>query len=279
VIHTAEGALSFEALGAFFADPDANVSSHTGIDDTPGVVGEYLEASGVAYTAASFNGCAVQTELCAFAAWGAADWAAHDQMLENCALWIAEEAARFGIPIVKLDAAGAQGGGRGVCGHVDLGAAGGGHTDPGPAFPWGPVLELATGGGDMVPYPPTLSAAMIATADVPGGYYMAGADGGVFTFGAATFYGSLGGVALSADIVAMMAVPDGSGYYLIGADGGVFTFGSAVYYGGLGNVALEYPITAADLSDTGRGYRLTASDGGVFTFGDAFFYGSVPAPA
>ena len=54
-------------------------------------------------------------------------------MLANCAAWIAEECAAFGIPVRKLSAAQAQGGQAGVCGHVDLGAAGGGHWDPGPS--------------------------------------------------------------------------------------------------------------------------------------------------
>jgi peptidoglycan hydrolase-like protein with peptidoglycan-binding domain len=56
---------------------------------------------------------------------------------------------------VKLNASQAQGGGTGVCGHVDLGPDGGGHTDPGPNFPWGQVLEMATGGTAPAPPQPT----------------------------------------------------------------------------------------------------------------------------
>jgi peptidoglycan hydrolase-like protein with peptidoglycan-binding domain len=67
-------------------------------------------------------------------------------MLANCAQWIKEESAAFGIPIVKLSASQAQGGSAGVCGHVDLGSWGGGHVDPGQNFPWSYVLSLATGG-------------------------------------------------------------------------------------------------------------------------------------
>ena len=64
-------------------------------------------------------------------------------MLENCARWIAEEAAHFDIPIVKLTAPQAQGTGRGVCQHADLGDWGGGHWDCGGSFPLDDVLTRA----------------------------------------------------------------------------------------------------------------------------------------
>ena len=159
VLHSAEGALTIESLGNFFASPSSGVSSHTGIDDTPGVIGEYVKRGDKAWTAAGANPVAVQTELCAFAAWTPAEWNKHPTMLDNCARWIAEEAAAFGLPIVKLTPAEAQGSGRGVCQHVDLGSWGGGHWDCGSSFPIDQVLELArkyaTGGGgdDEMGYP------------------------------------------------------------------------------------------------------------------------------
>jgi hypothetical protein len=67
----------------------------------------------------------------------------HPHMLANAAAWIAEEAARFNIPIVKLTDAEAQGTGRGVCQHSNLGVGGGGHHDCGPGFPIDHVLALA----------------------------------------------------------------------------------------------------------------------------------------
>jgi hypothetical protein len=60
---------------------------------------------------------------------------------------------------------------------------------------------------------------------------MVAADGGVFSFGTAPFYGSMGGVHLAAPIVAMASTPSGDGYWLLGADSGVFTFGDAPYLG------------------------------------------------
>jgi N-acetylmuramoyl-L-alanine amidase len=158
VVHTSEGAQTYQSLGNFFANPSSQVSSHTGIDDArPGVIGEYCGRSNKSWTAADANPYAVQTELCtpsgAAQGWSAETWAAKTTMLSNCAAWIAEEAAIFGIPIVKLTPAQAQGGAAGVCGHGDLGAMGGGHTDPGPNFPWSQVLAMAAGGPQPQPKP------------------------------------------------------------------------------------------------------------------------------
>ena len=61
------------------------------------------------------------------------------------------------------------------------------------------------------------------------GYWIAAADGGVFAYGNAPFYGSLGGQKLSAPIIDIAAC--GSGYYLIGADGAVYAF-NCTYFGG-----------------------------------------------
>jgi hypothetical protein len=143
VIHTAEGATTIEALGDYFADQSVQASSHTGIDDKPGVIGEYVKRPNKAWTAANANPVAVQAELCAFAKWTAADWDKHPVMLETCARWIAEEAQAFGVPITKLSASQAQGSGRGVCQHADLGSWGGGHWDCGSSFPIDDVLDNA----------------------------------------------------------------------------------------------------------------------------------------
>lgn len=148
VIHTAQGALTYQSLGNFFASSSAGVSSHAGIDDTPGTIGVYVHRGDKAWTASNANPWSVQAELCAFAEWSTDEWFRHPVMLENCAAWIAEEAAAFGIPLVLLDPAGAQDPGvPGVCQHNDLGAMGGGHWDCGPGFPIDYVLDLARAGG------------------------------------------------------------------------------------------------------------------------------------
>jgi hypothetical protein len=64
-----------------------------------------------------------------------------------------------------------------------------------------------------------------------GGYWLVASDGGVFTFGDATFYGSAGNLHLVAPVVGMSATGDSGGYWLVGGDGGIFTFGDAAFYG------------------------------------------------
>jgi len=147
VVHTAEGATTYESLGNFFASSSAGVSSHVGIDDKRGKIGEYVTRGNKAWTQANANPVAVAAELCGFASWSTSTWQnSHQNMLLNCADWIREEASKFGLPITKLTASQAQGSGRGVCQHRDLGAWGGNHSDCGNGFPIDYVLDLARGG-------------------------------------------------------------------------------------------------------------------------------------
>jgi hypothetical protein len=155
VIHTAEGATTIESLGSFFANPSSQVSSQTGIDDKLGIVGEYVKREMKPWTQGNANPYSTATELCAFAKWNRAEWLRHPNMLENTKQWINEECAAFGIPKVRLNASQAQGGQAGVCGHVDLGSAGGGHWDPGPEFPWDIVLSGSAAPGPTPPPTPT----------------------------------------------------------------------------------------------------------------------------
>ena len=46
-------------------------------------------------------------------------------------------------------------------------------------------------------------------------YDMVASDGGIFSFGDATFYGSMGGTVLNKPIVGMASTPDGKGYWLV----------------------------------------------------------------
>jgi len=74
------------------------------------------------------------------------------------------------------------------------------------------------------------------------GYWLAATDGGVFTFGDATFFGSMGGRPLNQPIVGIASNPSGSGYWLDARDGGVFTFGGAQFYGSMGGTSLNQPV-------------------------------------
>ena len=115
----------------------------------------------------------------------------------------------------------------------------------------------------------------------PPGYWQVAADGGVFTFGSAGFYGSTGSMRLNKPVVGMAPTPDRRGYWLVASDGGVFAFGDAGFHGSTGAMVLNKPIIGMIPTLDGGGYWLIASDGGVFAFGDAPFYGStggVPPP-
>ena len=107
------------------------------------------------------------------------------------------------------------------------------------------------------------------------GYWQVAADGGIFSFGDAHFYGSMGGKPLNKPIVGMAATPTGGGYWLVAADGGIFSFGDAHFYGSMGGKPLNKPIVGMAATPTGGGYWLVAADGGIFSFGDAHFYGSM----
>jgi hypothetical protein len=114
---------------------------------------------------------------------------------------------------------------------------------------------------------------MAATSD-GGGYWLVAADGGVFTFGDAVFYGSTGGMVLNKPVVGMAATSDGGGYWLVAADGGVFTFGDAPFDGSMGGTVLAEPVVGMTSTPDNGGYRMVASDGGIFDFGDAAYFGS-----
>jgi len=119
------------------------------------------------------------------------------------------------------------------------------------------------------------------------GYWLVGSDGGIFSFGSAQFYGSMGGISLQRPVVGIVPTRDRGGYWLDASDGGVFSFGDTQFYGsipGLGlNPAgsgkpnsLNAPIVGMVPSHDQGGYFMVASDGGVFAFGDAHFAGSCP---
>ena len=56
-------------------------------------------------------------------------------------------------------------------------------------------------------------------------YWLAGSDGGIFNFGGAAFYGSMGGKPLNKPIVGIAQTLDGCGYWEVASDGGIFNFG------------------------------------------------------
>jgi hypothetical protein len=115
----------------------------------------------------------------------------------------------------------------------------------------------------------------IANAGDGSSNWQVSADGGVFSFGNAHFYGSMGGIPLNSPVVGMASTPDHGGYWLVAADGGIFSFGDAVFHGSMGGQPLNQPIVGMTSTPDGQGYWLVAADGGIFAFGDAVFHGSM----
>ncbi|MEU8612167.1 peptidoglycan DD-metalloendopeptidase family protein [Actinoplanes sp. NPDC048791] len=128
------------------------------------------------------------------------------------------------------------------------------------------------GSGGPAAAPPDVAIARTAAGQ---GYWLAAADGGVFSYGDAQFYGSMGGKPLAAPVVGIAATPSGKGYWLVAKDGGIFAFGDAQFYGSMGGKPLNAPMVGITPTATGRGYWTVARDGGIFAFGDAQFYGSM----
>lgn len=130
---------------------------------------------------------------------------------------------------------------------------------------------------------------MAATSDGKG-YWLASADGGVFTFGDAKFYGSVNHTAphgsraiarATGTVAGIAAAPDGHGYWLATAQGAVYSFGDARYFGGAGPRQLGRSrgghaerIVGIFAAPGGEGYWLVTADGGVYSFGGARFRGS-----
>jgi PQQ-like domain len=108
------------------------------------------------------------------------------------------------------------------------------------------------------------------------GYWVAGSDGNVYSFGDAPSCGSLVGVPLAQPIVGM-AGRSAPGYWLVARDGGIFTFGQAQFFGSTGALRLNQPIVAMARTPSQAGYWIVASDGGIFAFGNAGFHGSTGA--
>ncbi len=145
-----------------------------------------------------------------------------------------------------------------------------------PPVPW---ISVTNAFGDAPAPGPSITSNLplvgMAATPTGQGYWEVASDGGIFTFGDAAFFGSMGGTPLNQPIVGMAATPTGQGYWEVASDGGIFTFGDAAFFGSMGGTPLNQPIVGMAATPTGQGYWEVASDGGIFTFGDAAFFGSM----
>jgi len=151
VVHTMEGFTGPNGAydcAVYFQGSGAGASSQVCIDNNRGTIYECVARDKGAWTQCGYNSVSDSCEQSGYASWSREKWLAErEPQLRNVAEWIAEESKILGIPIVRLSASQAQGGGRGICGHEDLGYDGCGHSDPGKNWPWDKVLEWAKGGG------------------------------------------------------------------------------------------------------------------------------------
>jgi len=109
----------------------------------------------------------------------------------------------------------------------------------------------------------------------PQGYWMAAADGGIFSFGV-PFFGSQSGTALIQPIAGMAAVPGGTGGYDV-AEGNGMVFGNGPRAADCANAGavLNQAIVGIAATPGGNGCWLAGSSGAVVPLGsNAPFFGS-----
>ncbi|MGH9282015.1 MAG: PQQ-dependent sugar dehydrogenase, partial [Acidimicrobiales bacterium] len=105
------------------------------------------------------------------------------------------------------------------------------------------------------------------------GWWLAAADGRVFTAGNAGFFGNASPAA-GTSIVGMAATATGNGYWLTATNGKIFASPNAPFHGDVSHVSLNQPVVGMTARPVGDGYWMVAGDGGIFTFGNAAFHGS-----
>ena len=155
--------------------------------------------------------------------------------------------------------------------------------DPGTQYTWTVKVRDTSAWAESAPTTRTFTVAMLPTANelvslsTGNGYWEVAGDGGVFSYGAAQFHGSLPGLGIHVNnIIGMARTPTDKGYWLVGKDGGVFAFGDAPFYGSLPSLGVNVSnIVGMAPTKDGKGYWLVGSDGGVFAFGNAGFFGSM----
>lgn len=137
VLHSTEGPNSvgvkdLQGLGDYFLGlrPPNRTSAHVATDGE-GQSARYVPDVVAAWHCADFNSRKLGIEQIGFAAQTV--WP--EEQLEETARWCAFWCDKYSLPVAHST-------NRGICMHSDLGAAGGGHHDPGENFPLAHVLDL-----------------------------------------------------------------------------------------------------------------------------------------
>lgn len=134
VLHDSEIAPGSNALTTLHnVLQEQNLSVQVGIE-ADGTCARFCSDLVVAEQVAAFNQQALGFEQIGFASY--TNWP--KAQTEVAAKWIAYWANKYGIPLTHSTT-------HGICRHMDLGAAGGGHSDPGSGYPFTEVLKEAAG--------------------------------------------------------------------------------------------------------------------------------------
>lgn len=178
VLHTQQAKASAVSLANFCnnswkTQPDNPVSYNLAVDDKDTI--EIVPVAEAPWSAAAANGIAVH--ICfagSFAEWLAGKWLEtdasdglnEDAMLTRGAKAVAAACLQFGIQAVYAGDGGVSGWPvlpKGIVGHRDFGARGGGHTDPGSGFPMDEFLRRVR--SFMSPTAPTQPPAKVFPGD------------------------------------------------------------------------------------------------------------------
>lgn len=127
-------------VAGWFANPASQVSSHV-ITDADGHSARCVPDAEKAWHAAAYNSAALGIEQIGRASQSI--WSSEE--LRETARWIAAWSKDYGVPIDEGRVSNGKVVRPGVVAHAMLGSGGGSHTDPGIAYPFGQVLDLARG--------------------------------------------------------------------------------------------------------------------------------------
>jgi N-acetyl-anhydromuramyl-L-alanine amidase AmpD len=129
VSNNVKGLADLRAIGSWFSRPSTQASSHV-CTDNEGNSARYVRDSEKAWHCANFNRMSLGIEQILPGSAANQGQLTRDLYRET-ARWVARWSKMYGIPIRKGAVSGSQVTKSGVIRHSELGAAGGGHADPG----------------------------------------------------------------------------------------------------------------------------------------------------
>lgn len=157
VLHSTEGALDVDSLGAYFQTGTNQASYHGAMDNNR--FETYVPYQYASWSILSGNHISDNAAFCGFAAWSRSEWLARPHMLDLGAAWLAERCVARGLPIRRLSVQDTLAAVRdpnhpgGVIMHRDytLATGDGTHTDCGDNLPWDVIIPRAQQLAGVVP--------------------------------------------------------------------------------------------------------------------------------